>query len=230
MRRVLLLGCVIAAAVRADVAHIGPSGPHAVEAAEDNDGAAPLLVVLHGNNESADERAKHWREAAERRGWKLLALDCPRDLGCDRQGRWYVWNGDPSWVRDQVRALAARTRIDMSRVYLAGWSGGATYIGKKLPAWETMFAGVVIHGGGVAPSDDECPSRRLPTYFLVGDKNPTHGATRRLREYLERCDQDVRWDLVPGANHPLEDAALTPEKAAEILEWLERHRGADVLS
>jgi poly(3-hydroxybutyrate) depolymerase len=230
MRRVLVLCCVIAVALRADRAQLGPHRAHVVEAATEGDDAAPLLVVLHGNNESADQRAARWRDAAERHGWKLLALDCPKQLGCDSQRRWYTWNGDPSWVRDQVRALAARTRIDMSRVYLAGWSGGATYIGKKLPGWESMFAGIVIHGGGVPPSDDDCPTRRLPAYFLVGDKNPTHGATRRLREYLERCDQDVRWDLIPGANHPKEDEALTPEKAAEILQWLESHRGADVLS
>jgi poly(3-hydroxybutyrate) depolymerase len=213
MRGAVIICCFVAAEVRANA-----------------DDPAPLLVVLHGNDETADERAQRWSAAAERRGWKVLALACPSDLGCDAHGRWYMWNGDPSWVRDQVKALAERDRIDMSRVYLAGWSGGATYIGRNLPAWDSMFAGIVIHGGGVPPSDDACPDRALPTYFLVGDRNPTHSATRRLREYLERCDQDVRWDLVPGANHPKEDEALTPEKVDEILQWLESHRGPDAVS
>jgi poly(3-hydroxybutyrate) depolymerase len=226
MRRAVLACCVLAAAVRADVSQVG----HDVEASRDTGRPSPLLVVLHGNNETGQARAQRWRATAELRGWKVLALDCPRDLGCDARGRWYLWNGDPSWVRDQVKAFAARDHIDMSRVFLAGWSGGATYIGKRFPAWDSMFAGIVIHGGGVPPLDDECPDRRLPTYFLVGDKNPMHDATRRLREYLERCDQDVRWDLVPGANHPKEDEALTPEKVDEILEWLESHRGANAVS
>jgi poly(3-hydroxybutyrate) depolymerase len=229
MRPVVLLCCVVAVAVRADVAHIGEDRTGAARAASDDD-PRPLLVVLHGNNETADERSERWREATERRGWKLLALDCPLERGCDDRGRWYAWDGDPSWVHERVKALTAHARIDLSRVYLAGWSGGATYIGKKLPAWETMFAGVVLHGGGVPPSDDECPSRRLPAYFLVGDENPTHRATQRLREYFERCGEDVRWDLIPGANHLEEDEALTPEKADEILRWLESHRSGNAVS
>jgi poly(3-hydroxybutyrate) depolymerase len=182
-------------------------------------GAVPLLVVLHGDGETAKDRAKPWREAVARRGWKLLALDCPRARGCD-DGAWYRWDGDPQWIHDQVRDLASRVPIDVSRVYLAGWSGGATYIGKRLPAWSSMFAAVVIHGGGVPPRSEECPDRAFPAYFLVGDRNPAHDAARRLRDYFVTCKQEVKWDLVPGANHEQEDAALTPRKAAEILRWL----------
>jgi poly(3-hydroxybutyrate) depolymerase len=219
MREAVLMCVLVGAAVGADVT------PHA-----DVAGPAPLLVVLHGNNETGAERAKKWRAAAAKRGWQLLALDCPRDLGCDDEGRWYAWNGNPSWVREQVVAHAARERIDMTRVFLAGWSGGATYIGKRMPAWSSIFAGAVIHGGGVPPSEDECPDRAFPMYFLVGDENPAHGGSVRLRSYAERCGLDVRWDLLPGANHSQEDAVLTPEKADGILRWLERHRGADAVS
>src|SRR5688500_10409200 len=64
------------------------------------DGArvAPILVVLHGNHESARDAAKRWRGAARERGWGVLALQCPRDLGCDHEGRWYRWAGHPTWV------------------------------------------------------------------------------------------------------------------------------------
>jgi poly(3-hydroxybutyrate) depolymerase len=230
MRRGLLTLLVVGAAVRADVTPDAPRKHGSADAAVDPSTPAPLLVVLHGNNETAAERAKRWRPAIERRGWRILALDCPRSEGCDDVGRWYVWNGRASWVTAKVRDLAERERIDMSRVYLAGWSGGATYIGKKMPAWESIFAGIVIHGGGVPPSDEACPARPLPAYFLVGDRNPAHGGSRRLREYFERCNQDVKWDLLPGADHPKEDEALTPEKADEILRWLESHRGQNSVS
>ena len=74
------------------------------------------------------------------------------------------------------------------------------------------------------------PHRPFPAYFLVGDDNPAHGGSQRLRAYFERCGLDVKWDLVPGANHSQEDDALTPQKADEILRWLEQHRGADAVS
>jgi hypothetical protein len=93
-----------------------------------------------------------------------------------------------------------------------------------------MFAAVVIHGGGVPPRDPTCIDRPLPAYFLVGDKNPAHGGARRLRDYLEGCGQDVEWDLVPGAGHSEEDAALTPQKADAILGWLERQHRDDAPS
>jgi len=189
-------------------------------------GPVPLVVVLHGDTDNGHERAGKWRAPVMQRGWALLSLDCPAELGCE-DGSWYKWQHDPGWVREQVREVADRVRIDWSRIYLVGWSGGATFIGKHLQEWPSMFAATVIHGGGVPPRDDECPDEPFPAYFLVGDKNPAHGAAKRLRAYLEACGEDVKWDLLPGANHAEEDAALTPEKAGEILRWLEPHRRAE---
>jgi hypothetical protein len=90
-----------------------------------------------------------------------------------------------------------------------------------------MFAAAVIHGGGVPPRSEECPDRPFPMYFLVGDKNPAHGAAKRLRAYADACELEVTWDLVPGANHAKEDAALTPAKADQILGWLARQRRSE---
>jgi poly(3-hydroxybutyrate) depolymerase len=179
----------------------------------------PLVVVLHGNYDNARERAMKWRSAIEQRGWALLSLECPRELGCTG-GRWYTWDHDASWVLEQVHDVVASHPIDPSRIFLVGWSGGATFIGQNLQAWPSVFAAAVIHGGGVQPRSPECPDRPFPAYFLVGDANPAHGGAKRLRAYFEDCGLDVRWDLLPGANHAEEDAALTPAKADEILSWL----------
>jgi poly(3-hydroxybutyrate) depolymerase len=161
-----------------------------------------------------------------RRGWALLSLDCPDEIGCT-DGSWYKWDHDPAWVLDQVREVVATHRIDASRIYLVGWSGGATFVGKNMQVWPRMFAAAVIHGGGVPPRSAECPDRPFPMYFLVGDKNPAHGAAKRLRAYAETCDQEVKWDLLPGANHAAEDAALTAAKADQILAWLGHQRRSE---
>jgi poly(3-hydroxybutyrate) depolymerase len=223
MRRAVLVLLIVSSAVRADDTQSKPpcSGC-TLDVASVKADPTPLVVVLHGDTDTGRERATKWRDAVLARGWALLSLNCPEELGCD--GRWYQWKHDPSWVRDQVREVMSRHRIDASRIYLAGWSGGATFIGKHLHQWPRMFAAVVIHGGGVAPSSDECPDRSFPAYFLVGDKNPAHGGSKRLRAYFESCDQEVRWDLLPGARHPKEDAALTREKADQILGWLATKR------
>jgi poly(3-hydroxybutyrate) depolymerase len=183
----------------------------------------PLVVVLHGDREHAISAAARWRRAIDERGWAMLALDCPGELGC--KDSWWGWNGEPTYVLDQVAAIARRRAIDPTRIYLVGWSGGATYIGQRAPAWGRVFAAVVIHGGGQPPPGDECPAQAMPAYFLVGDKNPLHRLSKDLRAYFEGCNQEVAWDLVRGADHAKEEAALTFRKAGEILDWLAaRHR------
>jgi poly(3-hydroxybutyrate) depolymerase len=179
-----------------------------------------LLVVLHGNRGTAEQAADRWRDAALARAWGVLGLQCPEAEGCDDAGRWYRWRGDPRWVVDQVAAVEAEHAIDPARIYLAGWSGGATYIGMNLPAWPATFAAAVIHGGGQPPEGDACPPAELPVYFLVGDANPAHPAARRLRDHVRACGQPYVWDLVEGADHAAEDRALDLVRASAILDWL----------
>lgn len=181
------------------------------------DGAVPLLVALHGDRDHAASTAMRWRAAAKARGWALLSLECPKSEGC--RGSWWRWDGDPAWVLAQVAAVQKDHAIDPARIYLAGWSGGATYIGQHAPAWTERFAGVVIHGGGQAPGAD-CPTRALPAYFLVGDANPLHALAKDLRAWFDACAQDVTWDLVKRGDHDKEERALTKAKATAILDWL----------
>jgi poly(3-hydroxybutyrate) depolymerase len=188
----------------------------------------PLLVVMHGDRETARAAAARWQSAVHE-GWAVLSLQCPRDRGCDDS--WYKWGGAPSWVTEQVTKVTRTLRIDARRIYLAGWSGGATYIGMFATAWDPMFAAVVLHVGGQPPRSGGCPARPLPAYFLVGDANPAHGAAKALRAYFEACDQEVIWDLVPDADHEHEAAALDPGKVSAILAWLgERGRASAVAS
>lgn len=189
----------------------------------------PLLVVLHGNWETAAEAADRWRPAALARGWAVLGLQCPRALGCDEQARWYRWRGDPQWIFDQIAEVGKQRPLDSARMYIAGWSGGATYMGSMAPHWQRRFAAVVFHGGGQPPRSDDCP-RDLPAYFLVGNENPAHPAAVRLRDYWKRCGQELEWDLLDGANHAKEDAALDANKAMAILTWLDRRSRPPLVS
>jgi len=183
----------------------------------------PLLVVMHGNHEDAATAAKRWKDVAVERGFVVLSLHCPRGAGCE-DGKWYRWRETPTWIAEQVREVIRAMPIDQGKIYVAGWSGGATAIGMHAPVLDQMFAGVVFHGGGQPPlTTKECPAQALPAYFLVGDANPAHPAAVRLRDYFERCNQQLSWDLLPGANHGREDKALDRAKVAEILEWLEKH-------
>ncbi len=147
----------------------------------------------------------------------LLALEVPEG------DSWWQWGGEPSWVIARAEKVIAEANVDRTRVYLAGWSGGATYIGDRAQAWETLFAGIVIHGGGRAPADDACV-KRLPAFFLVGDGNKLHPLAVTLRKYLVGCKQEIVWDVVEHGAHEAERKALTRKKAMAILTWLVREK------
>lgn len=177
----------------------------------------PLLVLLHGDSGAGPTQLRAaWEKAATAHGVELLALQCPADLGC--KGSWWQWNGDPAWLGKQVDTFAKTHSIDRDRVYVAGWSGGASYLGFRAPELAKDFAAVVYHGGGI-PWWSGCEGKRAPSLFLVGDRNPLHHLAVRLREQHESCHDDVAWRLVPGADHAAEWKALA-SNADAILEWL----------
>lgn len=168
---------------------------------------SPLLVVLHGDS-----------------GVSSSDLACPKDRGC--KGSWWQWDGDPSWITSQVDALTKQHAIDRSRVYLAGWSGGASYIGMRTQAFEKTFAGLVIHGGGIRPRAEGCGGSKTPVAFLYGTGNPLHDLAERLHDHYESCGAEIRTTLLPKADHATELRALD-DHGATILDWLLDHRRSD---
>jgi poly(3-hydroxybutyrate) depolymerase len=181
----------------------------------------PLLVLLHGDGEGPATMLAAWETAAAARGIVVFAPACPRDEGCT-SGSWWKWDGAPTWLLRQVDALAATRPIDRTRAWIAGWSGGATYVAWHTQELERAFAAIVLHGGGVRPRDAACASPRAAVYFLGGDANPLHYLTDDLRAHYALCGQELTWNVVPGADHAAERAALAPRREA-ILDWLEAH-------
>lgn len=184
----------------------------------------PLLVVLHGDyglTPAQMERA--WAKHASPRGIAVLSISCPKSLGCE--GSFWKWNGDPKWLVDQVDALSEKIRIDRDRTWIAGWSGGATYIGMHTQTLEKRFAAVVHHGGGYPPLTSGCGSPPAPVYFLVGDANPLHAHVKLLRDHYAACGSDLVWNLQRKADHAGEWRALDAHAPA-ILEWLSSKRRA----
>lgn len=189
---------------------------------------SPLLVVLHGDSGiTPSDLASKWDRFAAPRDVAVLALACPKDRGC--KGSWWQWDGDPSWIGAQVDALSAKHPIDRSRMYLAGWSGGASYIGMRTQAFEKTFAGLVIHGGGLRPRTDGCAATKTPVAFLYGTANPLHDLAERLHAHYETCGSDVRTTLLPKADHAAELRALDTHGDA-IMEWLVSRRTASAAS
>jgi predicted esterase len=184
---------------------------------------SPLLVVLHGDSGvTASELQAAWARFAGPRNVAVLSLTCPVSEGC--KGSWWRWNGDPAWIAREVDRFAEKHPIDRERLWIAGWSGGASYIGMRAQELGRLFTGIVIHGGGVAPSRSECGPKR-PVVMLLGDKNPLHGLARELRDYYATCGHPMNVMLLPGADHAAEWKALDA-RGGTILDALRYRTGA----
>jgi len=114
----------------------------------------PLVVLIHGCRQTADEIAH---------GTRIAAL--ADDMGCivllphqnPRANAWGCWNwferattagrGEAAIVLAQVRAVRRKYRVNRRRVYVAGLSSGAALaavLGVRKPA---AIAGVFAHSG-----------------------------------------------------------------------------------
>jgi poly(3-hydroxybutyrate) depolymerase len=182
---------------------------------------APLLVVLHGDGGAPASMLAVWEKAALARGVVVFAPKCPVDDGCTG-GSWWQWGKDPSWFDAKIAAIAAVQPIDRARVWAAGWSGGASWIGWRAPDLVGRFAAVSIDGGGMMPHTKTCPTAcSFDAHFLTGDKNPLHSLVEDLHTWMDGCAAgEVKWELLPGKDHGGEWLALSKKgKADEILDW-----------
>jgi MYXO-CTERM domain-containing protein len=121
-----------------------------------------------------------------------------------------------------VDAVAAHYPVDPARVYLSGWSGGATYIGFQRGDFESRFAAINLSGGGSPPGGGAaCAPCPAPVYYLMGDRNPLFASAVATRDFFKGCGHEVEWRLLPGADHGGELRAYSrPEQAASLLAWL----------
>jgi hypothetical protein len=216
-------------------------------AGNDHGAPQPLVVVLHGDEGSPHKLAALWSPLAEKgicrradgdirlceprdaagdqqKFW-LFAPKCPTSNGC--AGSYWRWGGDVDWLGQQVDAFSAKQTIDRSRVYLAGWSGGATYIAMKNPDWFPRFAALSLAGGGTHPHGQDCfPNAGgacAPVTYLMGSGNPLFSLAEEARRGFERCGHALDFQLLPGVDHSGEWRAYQT-RVAKIAWWLLEQR------
>lgn len=178
----------------------------------------PLVILLHGDRQPPRRMLRAFRAAAAKADVALLAPPCPTELGCSQRSFWR-WGGDPAWLSELAGRAVALHDLDAARVALVAWSGGATYLGKRMAALGDHYSAAVLLGGGVP--GPECAARPMPIFMVQGDRNPMHELTVALRQRLEQCHHEVQWHLVRGADHAAEwEAVSQSQMQRKIFEFL----------
>ncbi len=201
--------------------------------------ALPLVVVLHGDEGHPRKVAEAWAALAERglcegqlckgstppdQRLRVFLPSCPRAEGC--LGSYWRWGQSPDWLFDRIDEVSARYALESNRVYVAGWSGGATYIGMKAEAFSSRVSGLSLVGGG-APSQEQClESPCVSVDYLMGDANPLFELARNTRDRLSECGHPLRWQELAHADHGAEWRAYQREIPAIASRLLKLSRAA----
>ena len=163
---------------------------------------SPLIVMLHGCTQSADDFAAGTRMnfAAETRGCFVVYPEQPQAANASKCWNWFR-SGDQTRERGEPALIAGITRqilkdynIDPLRVYVAGLSAGGAAAAIMGETYPDLYAAVGVHSGLACHSAHDLPSafsamrgqvipqsvegyrrdmRQMPTIVFHGDQDPT---------------------------------------------------------
>lgn len=115
----------------------------------------PLVVVLHGCGQTADDYAEGsgWITLADRLGFALV---CPEQTRANNPNRCFNWyepgdvargEGEAASVVAMVRHAVAEYDLDPDRVFVTGLSAGGAMTAALLATYPELFAGGAVIAG-----------------------------------------------------------------------------------
>jgi poly(hydroxyalkanoate) depolymerase family esterase len=190
--------------------------------------ALPLVVMLHGCTQSADDFAAgtQMNRLADAHGFLVVYPEQAAGANASRCWNWFRAEdqvregGEPALIAGIVQAVAAGHAVDRRRIFVAGLSAGAAMaviLGETHPE---LFAAVGVHSGLPYRSASDVPSalaamkgraapapgrvaRAVPTIVFHGDRDHTvqHSNGDRIAEQaraLQALQARSETDTAPG--------------------------------
>ncbi len=212
---------ILAAAASAPAGDDAGGGPRAVPLAKpetvyrmlvpgtaDSLLSSPLLVVLHGANDTSDRFIDRWVGPAGARGWILVA---PQARGL----RWLDADGDI--VLAALEDARKRCRVDPARVCLAGAGSGGLMATRWGLEQKDRFACVFAHGGLQVRGGLKESAGKVSVLLSCGERDEFLEEARSADAELRKAGVDSEVATWPGA----EGDAAGPEVVERAFSFFE---------
>lgn len=166
----------------------------------DAKGPLPVLLLLHGAGDQAENFAQAWRSKAKKKGIVLITPQLPRDATLES----HIPKILPCLVDDVRKNEAAP--LDSRRIYIFGYSMGGYLAYDAALLDSDYFAAAAVHAMGIA--DDylaivDRASRKLPIAISIGadDQMVSLAQVRKTRDVLRKKGFPVDYKEIFNHTH-----------------------------
>lgn len=179
----------------------------------------PLLLALHGDEGKPDYIYSVWKNLQLKQGGAYILVAPKAPFG---GGSWYQSTAKHTEFIDAVLDVAQQQwNIDQDRIWITGWSGGATFLGNYVTSRQDRLAAVVFYlgaGGAWLPYSPPAGSCKIPARFVCGSKDFLKKSAQELKGVLDKEGHETIWVELPGVGHD-----FRPETLPETWSWLSAH-------
>lgn len=177
---------------------------------------APLLVMLHGCTQSAEDFARGTRmnELAAEMGFIVAYPEQTHAANSQKCWNWFRpgdqerGRGEPALIAALTREIIASHRVDRERVYVAGLSAGGAAAAIMAAAYPDVYAAVGIHSGLACGSARDLPSAFAAMKGPVPQPRPARRPGRYVPTITFHGDKDI-------TVHPSNSEAILASAAAD---------------
>jgi poly(hydroxyalkanoate) depolymerase family esterase len=184
----------------------------------DRTGPLPLIVMLHGCTQDADDFAAGtgMNLLAEQHGFVVAYPIQPQAANTSKCWNWFKPGdqkrdqGEPSLIAGITREILALENVDANRVYVAGLSAGGAMAAIMGHAYPDLYAAIGIHSGLPVGYAHDLPSALAAMRGGKLTPNALHMSRPDSRNTHEpKCPQIVF--------HGDADATVHPSNASELM-------------